>query len=485
MIRPVVGAVRPAGPGLRQHAALPLMLASGFAGLGYQVVWTQQSALWLGHESAAVLAVVAAFFGGLALGALVLGPRIERSLHPVRWYAGCELLIAGWSLALALVLPQTSGALLDLTGAQPTPAWQWSVAFCGTFILLLPATAAMGATLPAMERAMTPLRLPGRSIAALYAGNSGGAVFGVLACAFWPVPALGLARTAGLCAVLNLLCAALALWAFSAPCGATAVASGPTADLAVRVLSQVTEDTVYTFALLLAVYLVRSALGAAAYQRWRPPVPQPPGKAALGGGNLSDRLAVPMSDDPPDGLGGTLASTLAAACLMGAASLWAAERVKAIWLDHWGSSLGAALDAEALLAVLAFGLPTVVMGALFGHLSTRASAAGASFGQSLGVNTSGAAAAPLLFGVLVSPALGPKWALLLVASGYLALAGRQAWGRRTARTATWASAAAGLALAAWAPPLAFVELPEGGRLISYQEGAMAAVSVVQDAEGVS
>lgn len=522
MIRPVVGAVRPAGPGLRQHAALPLMLASGFAGLGYQVVWTQQSALWLGHESAAVLAVVAAFFGGLALGALLLGPRIERSLHPVRWYAGCELLIAGWSLALALVLPQASGALLDLTGAQPTPAWQWSVAFCGTFILLLPATAAMGATLPAMERAMAPLRLPGRSIAALYAGNTGGAVIGVLACAFWLVPALGLARTAGLCAVLNLLCAALALWAFSAPCGATAVASGPTADLAarlanparrkalavlaatgllgigyevvvVRVLSQVTEDTVYTFALLLAVYLVGSALGAAAYQRWRPRAPQPPGKAALDGGNLSgrvadrpaDRPADPLSDNPADGLGGTLASTLAAACLLGAASLWAAERVKAIWLDHWGSSLGAALGAEALLAVLAFGLPTVVMGALFGHLSTRASAAGASFGQSLGVNTLGAAAAPLLFGVLVTPALGPKWALLLIAAGYLALAGRQAWGRRTTRTATWVSAAAGLALAAWAPPLAFVELPEGGRLISYQEGAVAAVSVVQDAEGVS
>jgi hypothetical protein len=42
------------------------MVASGFAGLGYQIVWTQQSALWLGHEAAAVLAVVAAFFGGFA-----------------------------------------------------------------------------------------------------------------------------------------------------------------------------------------------------------------------------------------------------------------------------------------------------------------------------------------------------------------------------------------------------------------------------------
>ena len=74
------------------------MAASGFAGLTYQIVWTQQCALWLGHEAAAVLAVVAAFFGGLAVGALILGDRVARSARPSRWYAGCELAIALWSL---------------------------------------------------------------------------------------------------------------------------------------------------------------------------------------------------------------------------------------------------------------------------------------------------------------------------------------------------------------------------------------------------
>ncbi len=73
--------------------ACVLMVASGFAGLAYQIVWTQQSTSWLGHESAAVLAVVAAFFGGLALGALTLGSRIDRSARPARWYAGCEIVI--------------------------------------------------------------------------------------------------------------------------------------------------------------------------------------------------------------------------------------------------------------------------------------------------------------------------------------------------------------------------------------------------------
>src|SRR4051812_13969170 len=40
---------------LRHWPALLLMMASGFAGLGYQIVWTQQCSSWLGHESAAVL----------------------------------------------------------------------------------------------------------------------------------------------------------------------------------------------------------------------------------------------------------------------------------------------------------------------------------------------------------------------------------------------------------------------------------------------
>jgi spermidine synthase len=89
-------------------AALALMVASGFAGLGYQIVWTQQSSLWLGHESAGVLAVVAGFFGGLACGALLLGQRIHRSSKPSRWYAAAEAVIGVWSLALALLFDPVS-----------------------------------------------------------------------------------------------------------------------------------------------------------------------------------------------------------------------------------------------------------------------------------------------------------------------------------------------------------------------------------------
>lgn len=439
------------------------MVASGFAALGYQIAWTQQAAVWLGHEAAAVLAVVAAFFGGLAIGALVLGPRIDASALPARWYAACEAAIGLWSLALAFLIAPASRALLDLTGAQPSAAWQWSVAFFGTFLLLLPATAAMGATLPAMERVLARMQREGSSIAALYAGNTFGAVAGVLSAAFWLVPAFGLVSTSVVCAVLNLSCAVAALKLFSGGAAqpparssrglwllaATGFLGIGYEVLVVRVLSEVAENTVYTFAMLLAVYLVGTALGAAAYTRRQ---------------LVRERLLW----------------MLAAACLLGTASLWGAEALKSLTLRALGPSMAAALAAEAVIAVAAFLLPTFMMGMVFSELSTSARTAGVSFGRALGVNTLGAAAAPLVFGVLLLPAIGPKLALLLVVAGYLALSlrarGSPEW---------WATATAALLLAGFAPRLAFVDVPEAGRIALYKEGAMAAVSVVEDAQGVA
>jgi spermidine synthase len=451
------------------------MLASGFAGLGYQVVWTQQCALWLGHEAAAVLAVITAFFGGLALGAWALGSRIERSPRPERWYAGCEALIAGWSLMLAVSLGPVSGVLLALTGNEPSAGWQGAVSFAGTFVVLLPATVAMGATLPAMFRMVTSMTARGDGIAPLYAANTFGAVLGVLATAFWLVPQLGLVRTAVWCAALNLACAGAALGFGDARSSPGRGEGAPKIDrtlwtlaatgalgigyevLVVRVLAQVAEDTVYTWALLLAVYLAGSALGAAAWQRW--------GAGAADAERLRRRLLVGQ----------------AVACLVGMTGLWGAEAVRQAVQNAIGSGMAAALGAEAAMALAAFALPTLVMGALFSHLCSQAQSKQQGIGRALAFNTLGAAVAPIVFGVLLVSELGPKVALLIVAAGYLALAAwpspRSAW--------PWAWGAAIVALAVAAPPLAFVEVPEGGRVISYRDGTMAAVSVVEDAEGLA
>lgn len=482
---------------------------SGAAGLGYQIVWTQQAAAWLGHESAAVLAVMAAFFGGLALGALALGAWIERSQHPARWLAGCELTIALWALVLAGGMQPAGQLLLAWTGPQPGAAWQWAVAFGGCFLLLLPATVAMGATLPAMACALAAWR-PGRAdLGRLYAANTLGAMAGVLLAAFWAVPQWGLARSAAVCAGIGLVVAAAAgglglrrMTSLAAREAQPSPRSGPGARalpwrlaatgllgighevLVVRVLSQVTEATVYSYALLLAVYLGGTALGAALWQRM----------AAQAGSGSTEEARTRW-----------LLGALAATVLFSGLALWGAPTLKTAWLHAFGPGLGVALSAEAAVAAAAFALPTLLMGALFTQLARQAEANGIGLARALAINTVGAALAPVLVGVVLLPALGLKGVWLAIAAGYLLLAAaparpaqdlaghRQASSRpaaslpranRALRAALGAMAGAMAVLAVAAPPLVLVDIPPGGRLISHREGALGAVSVVEDRHGV-
>jgi len=223
------------------------------------------------------------------------------------------------------------------------------------------------------------------------------------------------------------------------------------------VLSQVAENTVYTFSILLVVYLIGTALGAAAYSRWL--------------GNSA----------PPARLRDRLLQLLSAACLLGVMSLVFVDSIKDRVLHALGGGMAAALAAEAALAAAAFLLPTFMMGAVFSHLSIGARTAGISFGRALGVNTLGSALAPLMFGVVLLPRVGAKLTLLLVASGYLLLSSRRAW----LAPAHVTTAGTAFALAIWAPALVVVSIPEGGRLVSHVEGATATVSVIEDANGVA
>lgn len=460
------------------------MLTSGFAALTYQIVWTQQLGTWLGHEVAAVLAVIAAFFGGLAFGAWILGGRIARSARPGWWVACLEAAIALWALALVALLPLAGALLVEATGPAPSALRQWTVAFAGPLLLLLPATAAMGATLPAMERVLGQLRERGYAIGGLYALNTAGAMAGTLAAAFWLAPTLGLNGTALLAVLLNIGCALLAWRVLGAvqrdvaPPNTNDAAAQPAAGsrwpvpllhlalggllgigtevLVVRALSQLAENTVYTYALLLALYLLGTAVGGAAYQRWGAAHPDTAG--------LRGRLVAAVA-----------LSTLAAAVMLAAAPVLQAAAQAAL-----GNSFGAALGIEAGLGLLAFALPTVAMGALFSHLAVQAREAGATLGEALAANTLGATLAAPLFGVLLLPWVGAGALLAAIAAAYLLLLPAMAWRGAWA----WVPAIGAAAMLLAGPALRHAPAPEGGRVLAYADGVLAAVSVTEDAQGV-
>lgn len=189
---------------------------SGLAGLVYQIVWARYLALFLGHTSYAVVAVLVAFMGGLALGNAWCGGRADRSRRPLRLYAQLELGIGLYALAfpayysfcdasfvaLARHLTPGSGALLGLK-------------FTFSLLTILPPTVLMGATFPVLTRfaARSLAELQPR-VAALYAINSAGAVAGCLLADFWWIPTFGLPATVVTGAAINLLVGAVA-WGLS------------------------------------------------------------------------------------------------------------------------------------------------------------------------------------------------------------------------------------------------------------------------------
>lgn len=459
-----------------------ICLLSGAAGLGYQMAWARMFAIGLGHEMPSVLAVVAAFFGGLALGAWALDGRVSRSRHPGRWYAGLEAVIGLWGFVSIALIGRFNTLALDLTGVEPSPLRQWAVAFALPFICLLPATTAMGATLPALERLVAPMVRGGRCVGGLYATNTAGAVLGTLASAFVIMPLYGFTMTVIALAGVNLLCAAAAAAIAQHPTPQptqTNVEGRATTDatttlpfgrlvatvfftgllgigyeaLGIRVISQVLENTVYTFAAVLSIYLIGTAIGAAVYQRY--------GRTTAHSTLLSYLLC-----------------GIATACMLGTLLM---PHTKVVYAyarrELFGDSLLGVGAAEMTVALMVFAIPTMLMGAAFSHLVQAAKHDKGGVGSAMAINTLGAALAPLVFGVILLPWIGTKWSLVVASLGYLLLIPNNS-------NVRWALQAVPVLLVLALPAnLQLLTLYPESKVLDYREGIMAAVAVVQEADG--
>ena len=194
-------------------SALALALCFAFSGLAaliYQTAWTRQFALVFGTSELAVATVLAAYMGGLALGAWLAERWLPRITRPVLTYAGLEL---GIGVSAVLLVPALLVAsdwlLLRLFGGQSAPPDSAQTAISmfylvSAFVALAVPTVLMGATLPLLARhAVHTDAQIGRRIGMLYAMNTAGAVAGALLTAFWLLPNLGLTDTVRAGAAIN------------------------------------------------------------------------------------------------------------------------------------------------------------------------------------------------------------------------------------------------------------------------------------------
>jgi len=166
----------------------------------------------LGHTVAAASAVLAAFMGGLALGAVAGGRRaggLSRR-QALRAYAFLEIGIGAYALVLPWLLRATHPVLSAIYGEAGGPLFAAARLATALLAVGLPA-ALMGATYPFMVKAGA---IGSGGAASLYAANTAGAALGALAAGFALLPALGMSGSTLVAAGGNALIAVVAwrLW---------------------------------------------------------------------------------------------------------------------------------------------------------------------------------------------------------------------------------------------------------------------------------
>ncbi len=293
----------PAAPRRFLPLLLLLFIGSGCAALIYEVVWLQLLQLVIGSTAVSVGVLLGTFMGGMCMGSLLLPRVVSGRRHPLRVYALLELGIGLIGLVVLFGMPYVEQVYAHYAGHGPS-----GILLRGAVagVCLLPPTLLMGATLPAIARWVETGPRGVSWLGFFYGGNIAGAVFGCLLAGFYLLRVFDMATATYVAFALNVTVAASALVLAAAPAryevpadpattGSARPAAGAWAvHLAIalsgmsalgaevvwtRLLSLVLGGTVYTFSLILAVFLiglgVGSSLGAvlarppASAPRWR------------------------------------------------------------------------------------------------------------------------------------------------------------------------------------------------------------------------
>lgn len=283
-----------------------LFVGSGFCSILYELIWLRLAMAQFGVTTALVSMVLSMFMAGLGLGSWVSGRLIRRRggharLAPLRLYALLELSIAFSAVAVPLELRWGRGLLEQLGNWLPlSSSSYYFAAGIGLAFTLIPWCACMGATIPvAMFAIRTDHRLQSqRSFSFLYLANVLGAIAGatvpLLLIEIW-----GFKGTlqAGMLVNLTLFACALAL-SFQTtgatgsnvgsmasktnrpdqPSGArieclgllfaTGLSSMGMEVVWTRQFTPYLGTFVYSFALILALYLGATFLGSGIYRAW-------------------------------------------------------------------------------------------------------------------------------------------------------------------------------------------------------------------------
>jgi spermidine synthase len=265
---------------------LALSAGSGVAALIYEIVWFQFLELVIGSSAVSLGVLLATFMGGTCLGSLLFPRVVSVRLNPLRVYAAIEIGIGAFGLFMLFLIPLAGHVYAS-----------WSGYGLGGFLLrgivaalcLLPPTLLMGATLPALSRRLKAAPGAVSWLGLFYTANILGAVFGCLLAGFYLLRQYDVFTATFLAAALNCAVAGIAFLLAGSPVQIdegrvpeerrrerkprsvsavyVAIALSGFCALAAetiwtRILGLLLGASVYTFSIILAVFLVGLAIGS-------------------------------------------------------------------------------------------------------------------------------------------------------------------------------------------------------------------------------
>ena len=238
--------------------------------------------LVIGSSAVSLGVLLATFMGGLCLGSIML-PRLKLGAqHPLRVYGKIEFGIALCGILVLFLMPLVDSIYTSAVG-HGMPAILLRALIAG--LCLLPPTFLMGASLPAASRWIKASPEGVGLLGMLYSANTVGAVIGCLLAGFYLLRVFDMGTATFVAAAINI---AVGLVSFSLakssprhtaaddskpaiakgawPVYLTIALSGATALGAeviwTRLLGLMLGATVYTFSIILAVFLVGIGVGS-------------------------------------------------------------------------------------------------------------------------------------------------------------------------------------------------------------------------------
>ena len=483
--------------GNKVRFAFGLALASGFAALTHELLWTRRLIDLLGASTESSSRAFGFFFLGLALGSAVAARLIKSVGRPWRAVGLAETGVAVFALPM-LLLPEWSDWIWPALGVERLVQWPGvMVKTIVSALVVLPPAVCMGLVLPFLSHGLLRwthhLETDG---VRLYAVNTVGGAIGLLAAVMGLLPLFGAAASMVLAMALNVVVAAGA-FVLDSQFGATTLPNEQRGDASAKKRKPFSRALLlvacFSGAGILAAEVIANQLFmlVATLSFYAPAAILLAVLTSLAAGaflapRLRRRAAGVSSPSLIAGVMGAAAIALAAGPLIFVAI------AKHTDMLEMNSSVGAFVSKLALLAFVSLGPGFLLAGLVFPlTISWLAEAAGDSDGKELGWllaanGLGGVVGAETAYRILL-PLFDLHTSIGIVASSY-ALAGLALsfCGRRGgSRIGFQAGAAAGVALLTilGLRQLPLVSTRFGVKVLDHRSGREGTVAVVANAAG--